>query len=80
MEDLKIYKRLCTPCSNPKYFSPDECRKVVDLSEDLPLIEARIGNTENSGLKNRVRQSDVKWLDPSDETLWIYHKVTAAVN
>lgn len=58
-------------------FSPDECKKIIELGERLNpkpgLIEA--DNIEDT----KVRDSQIAWMYPTDETQWIYYRISQVV-
>jgi PKHD-type hydroxylase len=60
----------------PRFFSEDECRKVLDLSEQQAQITGTVGdNLERSPARN----SRVKFLLPDNSTEWIFRKLNAAI-
>jgi PKHD-type hydroxylase len=60
----------------PRFFSEDECRKLLDLSEQQAQITGTVGdNLERSPARN----SRVKFLMPDNSTEWIFRKLNAAI-
>lgn len=53
-------------------FTPDEIREIIELCEKLPKEVATVEYNETS---EDIRRSEVAWLEPNDETKWIYDRL-----
>ena len=62
-----------------EYFSPEEIENIKKISEKYETVEA-IAGREGGGKVQGVRSSSIKWLEPSEETSWIYEKMCKAIN
>lgn len=59
-----------------KAFSPEECRKIIEIGESKILENATIQN----GRKDlSIRESTIAWLYPSDDMDWVYRRVTDVI-
>ena len=57
-------------------FTKEECEKIIAIGKNKGLIEATVTSTEP---EHQVRKSKVSWLFPSDDTEWVFRKVTDIV-
>ena len=57
-------------------FTKEECEKIIAIGKNKGLIEATVVGT---AAEHQVRKSKVSWLFPSDDTEWIFRKVTDIV-
>jgi PKHD-type hydroxylase len=56
-------------------FTPEECQSIIELGNSYIQRQATtMGNNTD-----KVRKSEVSWLNPSAETEWIYRRVTDIV-
>jgi PKHD-type hydroxylase len=53
-------------------FTPEECKKIIDIGVKKGITEAKISR----GLDSKVRESNISWLYPSDNLEWAFKKVT----
>lgn len=58
-------------------FSPEECGRILALSESRQSAAGTLGDQEN--LRPAKRKSEVVFLIPGPDTNWIYEKMDAAV-
>lgn len=63
-------------CAWEKGFSPEECAAIVELAE---LQEFRQGSVGANKVDLDARDSNVTWLQPSQETHWIFERITAII-
>ena len=54
----------------PDFFTPEECDQIIALKERFKTISGTVGS-DNKVVKE-IRDSDITWLFPADETKWIY--------
>jgi len=57
-------------------FTAEECKKIIALAEKDGFED---GVVRDGDLDLSERRSKINWLAPSDETVWIYEKITNAV-
>jgi PKHD-type hydroxylase len=58
-------------------FSPEECKKIIEIGNGLDLFEAKVGNEV---VKNEnVRKSQIAWMTATKETEWIFRRLTDVV-
>ena len=58
-------------------FSPEECKKIIELGEKL---DPKPGLIEADSIKNtKVRDSKIAWMYPTEETQWIYYRLTQVI-
>jgi PKHD-type hydroxylase len=56
-------------------FSPEECKKIIDIGNKKGLIK---GKVRGNNLEH-VRDSNISWLYPSDDLEWVYRRLTDIV-
>jgi len=61
-------------------FTPQECKKVIDLTNDAYPVSASIGgNRDNTKIVRNIRSAEIYNIDYEKGTQWIYDKILAAV-
>jgi PKHD-type hydroxylase len=58
-----------------KAFTEEECQKIIDIGNALPL---RQGITK--GNVNNIRESQTSWIYPSNDTKWMYERMTDIIS
>jgi PKHD-type hydroxylase len=53
-----------------KVFSPEECQQIINYGKSL---ESHIGGVKSN--RQEMRKSNVSWIYPNDNTIWIYNRV-----
>jgi PKHD-type hydroxylase len=53
-------------------FSVDECKKIIDIGNKKGLLKGAIKEGENK----KIRDSQISWLQPSDDLHWAYRRLT----
>ena len=63
-------------------FTPDECRRVIEVGErDLKLAPAQVrGEHSEARIDANIRRSDVGWLTPEAEHRWLFDRIKNCVN
>lgn len=56
-------------------FSSEEIDKILDLSKDYEFQQA----TTISGDPKIIRNSNIKWMGPNEETSWIYDRLMGCI-
>ncbi len=56
----------------PNVFTPEECQRIIDLGKNKKY--GSIGNEEFVDVS--YRDSKVEFIDPSDNTAWVYKRLT----
>lgn len=59
-----------------KLFSKVECEKIIEIGNSLTFGVATVGDR---GLDTLVRDSQVSWIGPNEDTEWVFERVAAAV-
>ena len=60
-------------------FSKEECEKIIKIGKKQGLKEAKVGESENIHIGNidkTKRNSKITWIIPSNETHWVFEKIT----
>jgi predicted 2-oxoglutarate/Fe(II)-dependent dioxygenase YbiX len=61
-------------------FTPQECKKVIDLTNDAYPVSASIGgNRDNTKIVRDIRSAEIYNIEYEKGTKWIYDKILAAV-
>lgn len=55
-------------------FTSDECKKIIEIANQKGMEK---GKTVG---KSDVRLSEICWLFPNNDMVWVYEKITGAVN
>lgn len=55
-----------------KAFTKEECEKIISIGNSRVQQQA----TTRNGEKNKVRESEITWLYPSNELDWAYRRLT----
>ena len=55
-------------------FTPDECERIMAIGQRRPREDARV---QSSG--NAARIGHVSWIDPGQESIWVYQRLGAVV-
>lgn len=58
-------------------FTPQECKKIIELGKEQYMHEALVGDAKTSIKK--IRESKTSWIFPSDEHNWIFYRMTDVV-
>lgn len=79
IEDYAI-KRLMvtTPYVIENAFTPEECEAIIEIGEQAYLFEGLVGGADNIKRKH-IRDSLVGFFDYSEETEWLYIKMSEYV-
>jgi len=56
-------------------FTPEECKKIIDIGNKKGLIKASI----RKGIDAKIRESTISWLYSSDDLEWAFRKITDVV-
>ena len=62
----------------PDFFNKEELEKIDDVSKIFEIKESLVGRdgVDGAGAPSEHRSSDIRWLEPQEETSWIYDKMT----
>jgi PKHD-type hydroxylase len=55
-------------------FSPEECAKIIAFGESYILQKAKV-----KGNNTKIRNSEVSWLYPNEDTRWIFERIGSAI-
>lgn len=63
------------------FLTCDECLKVIEIGQQLPLESSAVYNNYRDGLSNDVsrRKSMQSWILPSRDTRWLFTRLSEAV-
>lgn len=62
-----------------KLFTPDECKKIIEIGSSLGLQQSRIGT--DLEIKLSIRDSQHSWIDFNQErTAWIFERLSVGAN
>lgn len=67
---------MATHCCWPGALTPDECDTIRKYGNQQTFINARVGDNR---LQPHVRETDIVWIEPVEETAWLYQKLDAQV-
>jgi PKHD-type hydroxylase len=56
-------------------FTPEECKKIIDIGNKKGLIKAKTVK----GLDIENRDSTISWIHPSDNFEWVFRRITDIV-
>lgn len=56
-------------------FTPEECKKIIDIGNKKDFIKART----KKGVDTKIRESKISWLCASDDLDWAFKKITDIV-
>lgn len=57
-------------------FTPEECAKIIEIGKSKETFRAKVGDDTT---KDNVRVSNISWIKPEDDTLWIFEKLENTV-
>jgi len=53
-------------------FTPEECKKIIDIGNKKGLVEGRT----RKGINKEYRKSTISWLYSSDNLDWVFRRIT----
>lgn len=58
-------------------FSKQQCEEIIKIGKNQNLHDAKVGSKNNrtGEVDKKVRKSKITWLNPSNETNWIFEKI-----
>lgn len=56
-------------------FTDEEIDKIISICSEIPLDKAIIGNRDPSEDYAHIRESQVAWVELTEETAWIYDRL-----
>ena len=57
----------------------DEIEQLFKLAENSQKIKAQVSQNKSDEDLNKIRKTSIRWIEPSDDTSWIYKKLTDIV-
>lgn len=62
-------------------FTPAECKTIVDIGKRLTPTDGVVMGTPSDGtaLNPAIRKSNVAWIFPSNETAWMFERMTHVI-
>ena len=62
---------------HPRVFTPRQCDRIVDLCGELAEVDAVLEAQDGGEVGDEsVRRARIAWVPPTDDTWWIYEKLT----
>jgi PKHD-type hydroxylase len=59
-------------------FTSEECDSIREIGELAEFSKGRVGEAKGGGDENHeARNSDITWLEPSDQTDWIFQRLAS---
>lgn len=59
-----------------RFFTAEECRRVLAISEKIPKVAASVDNIAKA---TSARNTEVRFLLPDDSNIWIFRKLYDAI-
>lgn len=60
-------------------FSKEECEKIIKLAIKNKPKDGLVGKNSKLTLDKKIRQSKIIWLQPEEDTGWIFRRITDAI-
>jgi PKHD-type hydroxylase len=60
------------------FLTPAECGEIIGYGENCLTLNA--GKTEDHQVREKLRKSEIGWLNPNSELRWLFDKVKDCVN
>jgi PKHD-type hydroxylase len=61
-------------------FSPTECDAIIQYGKSVPLIQGGVDGEQLQDNFTEYRNSNIRFIGPTNEMVWVYKKFTDAVN
>ena len=61
-----------------KVFSKEECEKIIKIGKGPDLVDGTV--TRNLVKDEKIRDSKISWIYPSQDKTWIFKKLTDSLN
>jgi PKHD-type hydroxylase len=74
LEAISANELVTTPQVMLGLFSPEECRRIVAQCDSRQLHAGQVSQE-----RENYRKASAAWIAPDEDTLWIYHRITAMV-
>lgn len=89
MAELELGRPMLAPVQRAPYtpyeihqdvFSPQECEAIIDLGLAAGVIEATLEGHDGDEVSDAsIRRSAMSWIEPTDESYWIYERIATLV-
>ena len=81
IETVEENNYICLPRLFPELFTREECGRIIKLSENFPIKESKIVSGGAYGnVDLYTRSSKYRWMDPVQETAWVFEKIQEAIS
>lgn len=70
----KFYRRLPQFCHVSDVFSPQEVDKIIDLEDLQNFKKGSVGIGTSGAVSPETRNSDVCWIEPDQNSVWLFEK------
>jgi PKHD-type hydroxylase len=75
----KYYAPLKSFCIWRDGFTPEEIEKIKFLEELLEFEKGKVGEDKKNPARKEVRDSDVSWILPNENTDWIFQRLSSII-
>ena len=62
-----------------KAFTAEECEKIIEEGLENKLKIAAVGTDNEKKVNEKIRKSNVSWINPTEENNWIFKRLTSIV-
>lgn len=70
-------------CYSKGLFSPEECKTIIEIGNDPELVSIGpgiVGGSNDGKVNEEVRKSSIGWFPVHEKTVWIFQRLTDAIN
>lgn len=61
------------------FLSHEECKQIINLGNEKGLNLGKVVEDKNKTATNKIRESEISWLSPSDNIDWLYTRLTKSI-
>lgn len=60
-------------------FTEEECDAIIQAGELCEFQKAAVGIKNNNEINEKIRNTDIVWLEPNDDTIWIFERMNELI-
>jgi PKHD-type hydroxylase len=60
-------------------FTKEQLKNIVEIGDRIEKQKAQIGDDTRQDVDNDIRVTDISWINPSEETNWLFEKLSFIV-